>query len=72
MGSTTQRTGGFQGLGGLNMKLSYWWRNLQKTSLRLSYSGRAYLAIAYEWGTKCNVLVRAHVNAQLGNWQVKD
>jgi hypothetical protein len=23
MGSTTQRTGGFQGLGGLNMKLSY-------------------------------------------------
>ena len=40
----------------------------EETGLGLSYCGRAYLAVAYEWGSKCNVLVRAQVTRQVGVW----
>jgi hypothetical protein len=69
LGSTTQKERWFSGP---------WWFEYEAlvlmkefaedTGLGLSYCGRAYLAIAYEWNTKCNVLVRAQVTSQLGVW----
>ena len=69
MGSTTQKDRWFSGPWSFEYDALVLMKEFaEETGLGLSYSGRAYLAVAYEWGTKCNVLVTAQVNSQLGIW----